>query len=645
MQLKRSFLLLFSLLLAPLAFPQEDFNPREQGEMDLEVEFYSDIKVFNGSLKTLDQFIYALPPGYSSLSVNSDSHEVVLDEYGNSQLVLKWGEFEGGDYSIKLRVKNSAVIETVPVTPFPLNPSRDALSFLESGEFISITDEIRGKAQEVVAGSRTGFEAVSRLSTWVYKNVKYDLSFGGDLKGSEFVFENRIGTCDEFSNLFIAMARSVGIPARYVAGVVYSPGGWGYHAWAEVFLGGKWVPVDPTWDEVGWLDATHIRLGHFKESGEVITKGKWTYVSSSRCVQGSTCPTATVESPQVKVRLLRSERLSPVFNVSVSVFPQVLGLGDSAVAEVTVENNAPGCLGTSTKIVSRVDDRKRDVLRVGEEKSLQLCENETRKAHFVLTARDDLSEFFVYRNLADIFTFLGGKSVVDLNINPRRKASSELDVSLEESVLREGETTTFSVKTTAPEFKVYSDLPVTNGNTLTASTQGEHYLIVAASTGEVVERKISVPAEVKFRLRGVQKTQDADCNAPVELSFELENVSAGESFQVDAGVTSELSPIPSIKVEVPKGSTQRVFLRSRLSGECTGSNQFIEVSVGGQRLYEKMTVKKPFKEQASEKLGELTAGAQEALEVLAAALAQLLAALGALVKQFFTEILGFKPAG
>ena len=34
----------------------------------------------------------------------------------------------------------------------------------------------------------------------------------------------------------------------------------GGHAWAEVVLDGKWVPVDPTWNETK-LDASHIRIG------------------------------------------------------------------------------------------------------------------------------------------------------------------------------------------------------------------------------------------------------------------------------------------------------------------------------------------------------------------------------------------------
>jgi hypothetical protein len=34
----------------------------------------------------------------------------------------------------------------------------------------------------------------------------------------------------------------------------------GPHAWAEVVLDGRWVPVDPAWKETE-VDAAHIRFG------------------------------------------------------------------------------------------------------------------------------------------------------------------------------------------------------------------------------------------------------------------------------------------------------------------------------------------------------------------------------------------------
>ncbi|MBU2652286.1 MAG: transglutaminase-like domain-containing protein, partial [Bacteroidetes bacterium] len=57
----------------------------------------------------------------------------------------------------------------------------------------------------------------------------------------------------------------VGIPARMVRGCMYLPdngGIFGQHAWTEIYMGeAGWVPVDPTIEEVNYIDAGHIRLG------------------------------------------------------------------------------------------------------------------------------------------------------------------------------------------------------------------------------------------------------------------------------------------------------------------------------------------------------------------------------------------------
>ena len=69
---------------------------------------------------------------------------------------------------------------------------------------------------------------------------------------------SRRGDCNEHTQLYMALARSVGIPARSAAGLAYVRGKFYYHAWPEVYLG-RWVAVDPTFGEFP-ADAAHIRF-------------------------------------------------------------------------------------------------------------------------------------------------------------------------------------------------------------------------------------------------------------------------------------------------------------------------------------------------------------------------------------------------
>jgi hypothetical protein len=55
------------------------------------------------------------------------------------------------------------------------------------------------------------------------------------------------GNCTDFHSLFIAIARSRGIPARFTIGFPLGASSAGqipgYHCWAEFYTGGQWVPV------------------------------------------------------------------------------------------------------------------------------------------------------------------------------------------------------------------------------------------------------------------------------------------------------------------------------------------------------------------------------------------------------------------
>ena len=103
------------------------------------------------------------------------------------------------------------------------------------------------------------------------ENIEYDLSslnVGASLSAIE-VLEKKAGVCDEMTILFLAMVRSLDIPGKYVSGLVYSDAfkeHWIPHAWAEVYIDGKWIPIDVTFGQFGWVDPTHIKM---KEGSDV----------------------------------------------------------------------------------------------------------------------------------------------------------------------------------------------------------------------------------------------------------------------------------------------------------------------------------------------------------------------------------------
>jgi len=100
--------------------------------------------------------------------------------------------------------------------------------------------------------------ALDDLTLDISRDLAYHPEVTNVYSGVAEVLSLRAGVCQDFAHVFIAAARAMGVPARYVSGYIHAPGPDGLtvgasHAWAEA-----WVP------ETGWIgfDATHpVRVG------------------------------------------------------------------------------------------------------------------------------------------------------------------------------------------------------------------------------------------------------------------------------------------------------------------------------------------------------------------------------------------------
>jgi transglutaminase-like putative cysteine protease len=125
--------------------------------------------------------------------------------------------------------------------------------------------EIRAEAEKAIAGATGTRARAERLTRYV--NALLDKKPTVSLPSAKEVLRTKVGDCNEHTALYVAMARSIGIPARIAVGLTYVRGITGafyYHAWPEVYIDegsgrGLWLPVDPTLNEFP-ADATHVRL-------------------------------------------------------------------------------------------------------------------------------------------------------------------------------------------------------------------------------------------------------------------------------------------------------------------------------------------------------------------------------------------------
>lgn len=139
----------------------------------------------------------------------------------------------------------------------------DVARYLRPEPLIESDDAgIRAEAEAAVLGVKDSRTIAERLTRHV--NAMLDKKPTVSLPSAREVLRTRVGDCNEHTALYVAMARSVGIPARIAVGLAYTRGAFFYHAWPEVYIDegrgrGLWLPVDPTFNQFP-ADATHVRL-------------------------------------------------------------------------------------------------------------------------------------------------------------------------------------------------------------------------------------------------------------------------------------------------------------------------------------------------------------------------------------------------
>lgn len=122
--------------------------------------------------------------------------------------------------------------------------------------------EVRNAEIQQLARALRGTEGdprvvAERINDWVHDSLKQEITVG--VPSALATLHARVGDCNEHTQLYVALARAAGIPARVAAGLTYLDGKFYYHAWPEVWLGIRWVAVDPTFGQFP-ADASHLRF-------------------------------------------------------------------------------------------------------------------------------------------------------------------------------------------------------------------------------------------------------------------------------------------------------------------------------------------------------------------------------------------------
>ena len=112
------------------------------------------------------------------------------------------------------------------------------------------------------------FENLQKLNTWIYNEFTFKTNVTDIDTDLNHIVEIKQGVCQDFAHLFIAIAKSFGIPSRYVSGYLHQGNGYfgdsQMHAWVECNIpGAGWIGFDPTNNLLAVEN--HIKVAHGKD--------------------------------------------------------------------------------------------------------------------------------------------------------------------------------------------------------------------------------------------------------------------------------------------------------------------------------------------------------------------------------------------
>ena|GEM_PF-1430521 len=258
---------------------------------------------------------------------SSDSYSLSTDPFGNSVLSFHYKPTPGEANKITI---NALVNVSYDPLRYDFEPvTKSGVDYLSQSKLVIVDSQAGSLAASITSNASSTQEAVAALSSWVYENIIYDSKYKDAALDSSATLAAGRGTCDEKAHLLEALLRCKKIPARHVVGFAFSGEAWEPHAWVEAAINGTWVPVDPTFNELFFLDASHLRLAVGRDQEDTKYSLKATGTSN---LSGTTINAATAFS------FASQSNYSQFFSLSASFPEGVGGASQSGLVNATVRN-------------------------------------------------------------------------------------------------------------------------------------------------------------------------------------------------------------------------------------------------------------------------------------------------------------------
>ncbi|MBO7451063.1 MAG: leucine-rich repeat protein [Clostridiales bacterium] len=211
--------------------------------------------------------------GNGSISIDCSDLEPFKAYYIDSK--IDYGEYESGSVDVVISVDDSK--NAFFVKPPCLETNRERMkkldlvgdpyeNFLGSQVDIECDDpEVIRFSKMICRGCDTDYDKVLAIYSFITGDMYYDFNqvyivdkgYQDDVLS---LLRRKIGVCEGFSNVFVALCRAQGVPATEIYGYTNDydwfwttkdfsdPSIISNHAWVTAYIDGQWLVLDPTWD-------------------------------------------------------------------------------------------------------------------------------------------------------------------------------------------------------------------------------------------------------------------------------------------------------------------------------------------------------------------------------------------------------------
>ncbi|MES0447918.1 MAG: transglutaminase-like domain-containing protein [Desulfobacterales bacterium] len=192
----------------------------------------------------------------SNVKIAGDYAEAAVYTDRTFKTPMFYARWENGSKSRKLNFSFDVERQEVIKQNFPANEASwdpaDYSLYLADTSFGPVDGEVKKLADKITAGKTTVLAKAKAIYDWTcentYRNPKTRGCGSGDVCK---LLKDPGGKCGDISSIYVALARSAGVPAREIFGIrqgkkpVQDISKW-QHCWAEFYLPGYgWIPVDP----------------------------------------------------------------------------------------------------------------------------------------------------------------------------------------------------------------------------------------------------------------------------------------------------------------------------------------------------------------------------------------------------------------